>query len=98
MTSDTFVPLLDLVRARRWLRETGPAEWRRIREDAGVIRSDLAKALGVSKTSLALWETGKRNPGRTKVMRYVAALKRLDLMTRRPGGPPPEMDAWSQPQ
>ena len=35
---------------------------KKIRKDRGYTQVSLAEALGVSKGSVAMWETGKRNP------------------------------------
>lgn len=65
--------LLEQLRAQRRL--PTPAERRRIREEAGVSQRALARAIGVSWTSVHRWEAG--SVPRTHLDEYADALKRL---------------------
>ncbi len=61
-----------LVAARRVL--PSPAERRRIRAAAGISLSELAEPLGVSKATVAAWESGRNRPSRHHVEAYLRIL------------------------
>ena len=42
---------------------------------AGLSQSDLAKRLGVTQSTIALWETGKTAPKRSMMPKLAAALR-----------------------
>jgi transcriptional regulator with XRE-family HTH domain len=69
----------DLVRhleVRRGL--PSPEKRRRIRKTAGVSLGLLAGAVGVSRQTLALWESGSVEPRGKNLEAYVAALRTLE--------------------
>lgn len=74
------IDLPKLVEARRDL--PAPHVRRRIRTEAGVSQEQVARFVGVSQASVALWEAGAREPSEAFVARYVEA---LNIM--RGGGP-----------
>ena len=40
-----------------------PKRWKQLRKEKGLTQVTLAETLGVSKGTVAMWETGKRMPG-----------------------------------
>jgi DNA-binding transcriptional regulator YiaG len=56
----------------RWVRK---GRLTQIREDAGLSQGDLARALGVSQSSVSRWESGEAYP---RARRAVALLELLD--------------------
>ena len=72
--------LLTRLRARRSLPTA--AERRRIREDAGISRREMAKALGTSWTSVQRWEEGARpRKHEAAYARLLDELRRLEGVT-----------------
>lgn len=71
--------LTALAQSRRTIREhlPDPTERKSIRIRAGLSQADIARALDVSRQSIARWETGERHPSNENVARYVAVLRRL---------------------
>jgi DNA-binding transcriptional regulator YiaG len=55
-----------------------PRERRRIREQAGLSLREMAHAIDVSASAVALWETGKRQPRGPRLAAYVILLTRLE--------------------
>lgn len=74
MESESLDRALELARLRRRL--PAPAARRHIRESAGVSQIDVARALGVTRECVCLWEMGHRTP-REKLGAYVGLLDRL---------------------
>jgi transcriptional regulator with XRE-family HTH domain len=75
MESATLEQALELARARRRL---PPPEARRLlRERAGLSQDDVARALGVTRAAVALWEQGSRTPRPVHLVPYLALLERL---------------------
>ena len=54
-----------------------PMVRRMIRERAGISQADLARALGVERTTVGRWESGTRSPGRMLLGSYLQVLDRL---------------------
>jgi len=54
-----------------------PSECLRIRREAGIARSDIAAALGVSRQAVDLWERGKRRPQGKLAVDYMDLLRAL---------------------
>jgi DNA-binding transcriptional regulator YiaG len=54
-----------------------PAERRRLREASGLKQSELARVVGVSQPTLALWEGGRHRPSGRNLRSYVEALRKL---------------------
>jgi transcriptional regulator with XRE-family HTH domain len=54
-----------------------PAERRALREAAGLTQQELAVAVGVDRTAIAHWESGRRNPDGKRLDAYVEALRVL---------------------
>jgi DNA-binding transcriptional regulator YiaG len=50
---------------------------RRIRERAGLAQSDLAHAIGASRSTVASWEERRRKPRGALAARYIALLESL---------------------
>lgn len=50
---------------------------RQARKTAGITQAELAAALGVSQTTVALWETGRRRPRGEAALKYARVLRRL---------------------
>jgi transcriptional regulator with XRE-family HTH domain len=67
--------LLETERQRRAL--PPPAVRRAIRERAGLSQWDLARVLRVDRATISRYETGDREPRRSFIPRYLAALERL---------------------
>jgi DNA-binding transcriptional regulator YiaG len=51
-----------------------PTERRRLRETAGLTKTELAQAIGVTRPCIAFWENGERTPSGAALERYVTAL------------------------
>lgn len=66
---------LQLIAATRHLAATGQA--RRIRTDANIRASELARHLGVTQTTLNRWETCLRIPSDEDTLRWGRALQEL---------------------
>ncbi|MEU8252209.1 helix-turn-helix transcriptional regulator [Nonomuraea sp. NPDC048916] len=62
----------DLVRIARVRRLYRVGEARAIREEADVSQGEFAAALGVSRSAVALWEAGQRNPRGAVALRCAA--------------------------
>ncbi len=45
------------------------AEIKRLRENAGISQTALARALGIRQSTVAMWESGKNNPGYETLLR-----------------------------
>lgn len=57
---------------------------KKVRKDRGYTQVSLAEALGVSKGSVAMWETGKRNPEFETLDALLTLLDvRYDYLTRK---------------
>lgn len=54
-----------------------PADRQRIRLAAGLTRDEMASQIGVTATAIYQWETGRADPGKATVRRYVDLLDRL---------------------
>lgn len=54
-----------------------PAERRALREAAGLTQQELATAIGVDRTAIAHWESGRRNPDGKRLDAYLEALRAL---------------------
>ena len=50
---------------------------RRAREDARLTQREIGDACGVSATTVAMWETGQRNPFGTPALEYGRLLRQL---------------------
>lgn len=61
------------VRVARWVRTGRLTE---LREDAGLSQGDLARALGVSQSSVSRWESGDTVP---RARRAAALLELLEI-------------------
>jgi DNA-binding transcriptional regulator YiaG len=60
---------------------------RRIRKSAGLAQSDLAHAIGASRSTVGSWEDGRRKPRGALAARYIALLESLaDLVDDQPDG------------
>jgi DNA-binding transcriptional regulator YiaG len=66
---------LELAAVRRMARD-GTA--RRIREDASVSRSELARDLRVHESTVQKWEAGQRSPRGRVALQYGRLLKELE--------------------
>jgi DNA-binding XRE family transcriptional regulator len=77
--------LRDHLAARREL--PPPTERRAIREKAGVTRTQVAKAVGVSRQCIAFWEAGLRTPRDAYLEAYMEVLQLLRrfIAEERPG-------------
>jgi DNA-binding transcriptional regulator YiaG len=65
-----------------------PAERRRLREAAGLTKTELAQAIHVTRRCIAFWENGERTPQGAALERYVTALDVLrDAEQPQPGAP-----------
>lgn len=72
-------PMSDLLAYKRDRRELPAPRYRRsIREGAGLSLSQVARAVGVSASAVALWEAGRRMPRPEHLAAYVRLLKRLE--------------------
>jgi DNA-binding transcriptional regulator YiaG len=69
---------LQLVRVRAVVR-TGAA--RRIREAAGLTRTEVARSIGTSHACISRWEHGNRVPQGAPAIRYLRLLERLAAAT-----------------
>lgn len=59
-----------------------PKRLRQLRKEKGLTQVTLAKTLGVSKGTVAMWETGKRMPGYDMLVRLSELFdKRVDYIT-----------------
>lgn len=56
----------------------GLKECRRLRDAAGMTLADVAEVLGVSKASVAGWETGRCRPSPGLAVRYVELLEKIE--------------------
>lgn len=72
---------LDLARARRRL--PSPEARRLLRERSGLSQGDIARAVGVTRTAISLWESGAREPRAVNLHRYVQLLNGLASETLR---------------
>lgn len=54
-----------------------PAACRALREEAGVSRDALARAVGVTAGAVYFWESGDRKPRAQNLSRYIKALTLL---------------------
>ena len=71
-------PLTEALEGARTARRLPPPAARRLlREHAGLVQGDLARALGVSRVAVSRWESGTRTPRGEALRRYVEALDRL---------------------
>lgn len=80
VTSNTQT--LDLVRARRLVAERKVAQRRRV---ARLTQAEIAAAIGVSRSTVASWEAGRRTPRREVALRYVILLDALGHPLEIPG-------------
>jgi DNA-binding transcriptional regulator YiaG len=71
--------LIDEIRER----PPDPVIAKAIREAAGVSQARLARELGVSRVTIARWETGARRPGGEAARAYSALLDQLREVARR---------------
>ena len=72
---DALTLALDRVKTRR--RMPAPTVRRHLRERAGLLQADLAKAVGASRAAVSRWESGLRTPRGVALDRYLAVLDRL---------------------
>ncbi len=71
-------PLTTALEGARLARRLPPAAVRRhLRERAGLVQDDLARAVGVNRVTICRWETGARTPRGEVLRRYVEILDRL---------------------
>lgn len=77
--------LARLVRARRAL--PPPDECRRIREAAGIARSEVAPLVGVTARAVGQWERGERRPRADHLQRYLAVLLAIQEAASRVAAP-----------
>lgn len=68
-------PITAKLSARRRL--PVPAMRRAVRLDAGLTQTDVAEVVGVSRESVARWESGARNPRGDALLVYVDLLDQL---------------------
>ena len=54
-----------------------PAERRALREAAGLTQRELADTIGVDRTAITHWESGRRNPDGKRLDAYLEALGAL---------------------
>lgn len=54
-----------------------PADCVAIRVEAGLTREQLAAAIGVTDSALALWEKGARRPSHQHAVRYLTVLREI---------------------
>jgi transcriptional regulator with XRE-family HTH domain len=71
----TTEDLQRLAEARRTLPQ--PAERRAIRVAAGISRSEVGDACGVTRQAVAMWENGTRMPRGTRLLKYSEALRAI---------------------
>lgn len=64
-----------LINVRRSL--PPPERRAQIRRDAGITQYQLAEILGISRPTLAHWESGKRNPSGPSLSKYLEALNAM---------------------
>ncbi len=67
--------LVERVRVRRRL--LPPHARRRLRERAGVSQGEIASVLGVTRSTVCRWESGRREPRGETLRAYVRVLDRL---------------------
>jgi transcriptional regulator with XRE-family HTH domain len=72
---DKLDEALTVARARKAL--PSPAERRRLRVEAGVTQAAIGQALGVSRATVARWESGQRRPGPDHLDQYLDVLSRF---------------------
>jgi transcriptional regulator with XRE-family HTH domain len=59
-------------------RSLPPPERRaQLRKDAGITQDALAEILGVTRSTLTYWESGKRNPSGASLTKYIEALNAM---------------------
>lgn len=68
---------LDLLQQARRYAKSGTA--RRLRVEAGLSQSEIAREVGVTSSAVALWESGKRVPRGEAAVRYAKVLESLLL-------------------
>ena len=66
-----------LAHAKDKKRLPAPAALRRLRQSAGISQNVIANTIGVTKTAVSLWESGRREPRGENLRRYLALLDRL---------------------
>ena len=67
-----------------------PERLKQLRKEKGITQTDLAKALGVSSGTVAMWETGKRKPSFEMFDRLTEVFeKRLDYILGTSDDPTP---------
>ncbi len=79
---DSTLEALRHARAYRSLPD--PARRRAIRRSAGLSQQQVADAVGVSRVTVTLWESGSKTPSGAHLRRYVELLELLD--DREPAG------------
>lgn len=65
-----------------------PPERQRLRRASGLSQRELATAIGVSQSTLALWETGRYKPSGRHLRPYVEALRKIRLAEAAKAAPP----------
>ena len=70
--------IIERGQARRRLRSE-PSFARLVRERSGLTQSELAQLVGVDRSAVSRWETGRRIPGPRVIDRYAEILKRLEI-------------------
>jgi DNA-binding XRE family transcriptional regulator len=55
----------------------------RLREQAGLSQSELARLAGVTPAAVCRWEAGERTPSETAAIAYAKVLRRLEELTER---------------
>jgi transcriptional regulator with XRE-family HTH domain len=68
-----------LINVRRSL--PSPERRAQLRRDAGITQDALAEILGVTRSTLTYWESGKRNPSGASLTRYLEALNAMAAAT-----------------
>lgn len=71
-----MVELIDILLARRCVR-TGEAQ--KLREAAGLSRSDIARTLDVDASAVGRWERHEREPRGGVARRYGQLLRQLEM-------------------
>lgn len=75
------IDILARGRARRRLRST-PSYARLVRQRAGLTQTELAQVLGVDRSAVSRWESGRRLPRPEVLQRYADVLARIEAADR----------------
>lgn len=69
----------ELTQLRRVRDQAQSGEARRLREDAGLSLTEVAKAIGVTASAVSQWESGRRRPRGIAALKYAAVLASLEV-------------------